>query len=47
MRQQFDTTAWSVVTAAQGVESAAARDALALLCERYWLPLYAYVRRRG
>lgn len=47
MPLQFDTTAWSVVAAAQGSESAAARDALAVLCRRYWLPLYAYVRRRG
>lgn len=47
MPQKFDTTSWSVVAAAQGTQSAAARDALAVLCERYWLPLYAYVRRRG
>ena len=24
-----------------------ARDALARLCQTYWFPLYAYVRRRG
>lgn len=42
----FLTTRWSVVLAAGGdVES---RDAaLARLCEAYWQPLYAYVRRRG
>ena len=26
---------------------AAARTALAALCDAYWYPLYAYVRRRG
>ena len=33
--------------AAGGDNSSAARDALAALCEAYWYPLYAYVRRRG
>jgi RNA polymerase sigma-70 factor (ECF subfamily) len=28
-------------------DSTAARDALAQLCQTYWYPLYAYVRRRG
>jgi RNA polymerase sigma-70 factor (ECF subfamily) len=28
-------------------DSSAARDALAQLCQTYWYPLYAYVRRRG
>ena len=42
----FDTTRWSLVSAAGGDDSAA-RAALAGLCEIYWYPLYAYVRRRG
>ena len=33
--------------AAGGDDSAAARAALATLCETYWYPLYAYIRRRG
>ena len=33
--------------AAGGDDSLAARAALATLCETYWYPLYAYVRRRG
>lgn len=33
--------------AAGGDDSSAARTALATLCETYWYPLYAYVRRRG
>jgi RNA polymerase sigma factor (sigma-70 family) len=43
----FDTTRWSVVLAAGSSDSAAAREALATLCEVYWYPLYAYVRRWG
>jgi RNA polymerase sigma-70 factor (ECF subfamily) len=43
----FETTRWSLVLAAGGENSSAARDALASLCEAYWYPLYAYVRRRG
>jgi RNA polymerase sigma factor (sigma-70 family) len=43
----FPTTRWTLVLAASGDTSAANRDALAYLCERYWYPLYAYVRRGG
>ena len=43
----FETTRWSLVVAAGGDNSSAARDAIATLCEAYWYPLYAYVRRRG
>jgi RNA polymerase sigma-70 factor (ECF subfamily) len=43
---RFQTTRWSIVNAA-GSEDSAARSALAKLCETYWYPLYAYVRRRG
>jgi len=42
----FATTQWSLVLrAGQGSDSAIA--ALATLCERYWYPLYAYIRRKG
>ena len=44
---QFETTQWSLVLAAGSDDSSAARRALGTLCERYWYPLYAYVRRRG
>jgi RNA polymerase sigma-70 factor (ECF subfamily) len=44
---RFDTTHWSLVLAAGGDDSSAARGALGALCELYWYPLYAYVRRRG
>lgn len=43
----FLTTHWSMVLAAGGAESCAAREALAALCQTYWRPLYAYARRRG
>jgi RNA polymerase sigma-70 factor (ECF subfamily) len=43
----FETTRWSLVLAAAGDNSLAARDALSSLCQTYWYPLYAYLRRRG
>lgn len=44
---RFDTTRWSVVLAAGGDDSVEARAALATLCETYWYPIYAFVRRKG
>ena len=44
---QFPTTRWTLVVAAGNSERKEARSALASLCERYWYPLYAYLRRRG
>ena len=43
----FATTQWTIVLAAAGAGSTAADAALAQLCQRYWYPLYAYVRRCG
>lgn len=43
----FATTHWSVVLTAQRSDSTHARDALASLCQTYWYPLYAFVRRQG
>jgi RNA polymerase sigma factor (sigma-70 family) len=43
----FATTHWSVVLAAGRTTTAGSRDALAALCQAYWFPLYAHVRRRG
>jgi RNA polymerase sigma-70 factor (ECF subfamily) len=43
---QFGTTHWSIVRAAAGKASPAARQALEALCQTYWYPLYAYARRR-
>ena len=44
---RFQTTNWSQVLAARDEPSAAGREALGALCERYWYPLYACVRASG
>ncbi len=44
---QFPTTRWSLVAAAGDPRRKEARSALVSLCENYWYPLYAYLRRRG
>lgn len=44
---RFLTTQWSVVLAAGDASSKDSAEALATLCELYWYPLYAFVRRRG
>ena len=43
----FTTTRWSLILEAADTHSPHAREALQDLCQRYWYPLYAYVRRRG
>lgn len=43
----FATTHWSVVLAAKARESPEGAEALADLCQKYWYPIYAFVRRRG
>ena len=45
--QRFAATRWSVVLAARQADSPQAREALATLCQTYWYPLYAFVRRQG
>jgi RNA polymerase sigma-70 factor (ECF subfamily) len=44
---QFPTTRWSLVAAAGDPQRKEASSALVSLCENYWYPLYAYLRRRG
>ncbi len=44
---RFPTTRWTLVVAAGDPRRKEARSALADLCEKYWYPLYAYLRRRG
>jgi RNA polymerase sigma-70 factor (ECF subfamily) len=44
---QFPTTRWTLVIAAGDPHRKEARSALVSLCEGYWYPLYAYLRRRG
>ena len=43
----FPTTRWTMVVAAGDPKRKEARSALVSLCETYWYPLYAYLRRRG
>jgi RNA polymerase sigma factor (sigma-70 family) len=43
----FRTTRWNVVLAAARGEGEGSRDALSSLCEDYWYPVYAFVRRQG
>src|SRR5206468_7811669 len=43
----FSTTHWSVVLKARSPDEAESRDALATLCQAYWVPVYSFVRYRG
>ncbi len=43
----FVTTHWSVVLQAGAENEPQASGALERLCQTYWYPLYAYIRRRG
>lgn len=43
----FPTTHWSRVVTAGDPEAPEAREALDVLCNAYWYPLYAYIWRRG
>lgn len=45
--QSFATTQWSRGLAAGGGDEPISREAIAELCQTYWYPLYAFVRRRG
>jgi RNA polymerase sigma factor (sigma-70 family) len=44
---RFETTNWSVIVEATTGDSAAAKEALAALCESYWPPIYAFIRGKG
>ena len=46
-QRSFAATRWTVVAAAGRNESLQADQALEQLCQIYWYPLYAYVRRCG
>ncbi len=46
-QDRFATTRWSVVMHTAASSNADARGALAELVQRYWYPIYAYVRRCG
>ena len=44
--EAFAETRWSLVAAMQG-DARSGRDSLAELCQSYWYPVFAYVRRCG
>jgi RNA polymerase sigma-70 factor (ECF subfamily) len=44
---RWATTSWSQVLAARDAPSSESRQALEGLCQAYWYPLYAFVRRQG
>ena len=46
-RGGFATTRWSVVLAAGRRSGEHSAEALATLCEAYWYPVYAFIRRQG
>jgi RNA polymerase sigma-70 factor (ECF subfamily) len=45
--QWFPATHWTDIVAARREGSATAAEALNRLCETYWYPIYAYIRRKG
>ena len=45
--QTFQTTRWSLIQRANGEVDEEAQQALAALCDSYWYPVYAYIRRSG
>jgi RNA polymerase sigma factor (sigma-70 family) len=44
---QFPSTRWSLVIQAGSPAAPLAREALTELCEAYWYPIYAFIRRKG
>ena len=43
----FATTHWSVLARTGAEEEQAVNEALEMLCQAYWRPIYAEIRRRG
>ena len=44
---EFETTHWSVIVSSKENDSDIRRASLSELCESYWYPLFAYLRRKG
>lgn len=44
---RFHTTSWTLIEAAATHPAADSRQALATLCQAYWRPVYAFIRRNG
>lgn len=45
-QKQFEETRWSLISRAGG-DDPSAQEALDDLCQRYWYPVYAFIRRSG
>ena len=43
----FPVTHWTMVRAVRSEDPREAEDAMARLCERYWYPIFAFLRRSG
>ena len=43
----FHTTSWTLIRTAAGNPTVHSREAMSALCQKYWHPVYAFVRRRG
>ena len=43
----FQTTRWTLIKVAGASPTTDSRDALATLCQTYWRPVYAFIRRKG
>ena len=46
IRNSFATTRWTLVATAAEKETPEAKAALESLCQSYWMPLYAFARRK-
>ena len=46
-RAAFPTTRISLIRAARDRHGPSAHEALSLLCQSYWFPIYAFLRRHG
>ena len=46
-RGGFQTTSWTVIVAASLDSTPDSHQALARLCQTYWSPVYAFIRRKG
>src|SRR5262245_33974791 len=45
--RSFETTRWSIVRNSASQDSREASEALGKLCQTYWAPVNAYIRRTG
>lgn len=45
--RNFEETRWSLIVKARARTTIVSQEALAELCQIYWFPVYAYIRRKG